>query len=415
MSVRGLPTFRVYAQKEARMPRTAGFIALLAWTLALPVGAGAGSTPTYTYRRVILVSWDGVRRDVLLDLLDADPNRPCWKGGTVFPVATGRPSPSGGPGYTCLPTLAGVRPPDAPSGSPAYGPFQIIASHTTDDGETTTQPQHASMLSGLNADDHGLESNVSRTRMRAGATIYERLMDAFDPPRGGRRNGFLFRTQHSAGEKYIGTRTTYWAKRSEALQIATGRGIEDEDRPGPLQHVEESFARWQADAEARGMSAPSFFMFLHFKGPDLHGHVAGDRSRQYRQAIVGSDGRLYRLLEAVRARKWVDVGVLVTTDHGFGGTLHGRGGGRSVFNTWIAAHNVRLTTDHVPLRTPADYCASHKNPDACLTEGPDVPMPDEDVVPNVFVTFVVPTLLDMFGVDWRTSTPPVAGRSLYRP
>ena len=39
-----------------------------------------------------------------------------------------------------------------------------------------------------------------------------------------------------------------------------------------------------------------------------------------------------------------------------------------------------------PLRTADDYCASHEDPQSCLTVGQEEPMPDEDVVPNVFVT-----------------------------
>jgi hypothetical protein len=41
-------------------------------------------------------------------------------------------------------------------------------------------------------------------------------------------------------------------------------------------------------------------------------------------------------------------------------------------------------------------------------------MPPEDVVPNVLITSVTPTLLDMFGVEWRMSTG-IEGVSLYQP
>jgi hypothetical protein len=41
-------------------------------------------------------------------------------------------------------------------------------------------------------------------------------------------------------------------------------------------------------------------------------------------------------------------------------------------------------------------------------------MPVTDVVPNVYVTSITPTLLDMFGVEWRTTTS-IEGVSLYAP
>jgi len=401
------------------MAKTVASLTLLAAALALFVAAGpigrAGAQPTGDYQRVVLVSWDGVRRDVMQRLLDADPATPCWRDGTVFPVSTGRLNSSGQPGYTCLPTLAGIKPAGVPAESPAYDPFQIVASHTTNDGETYTKPQHASMLSGYTVSDHLLWGNKSRARMPEGATIYERLMNAFDPVTPTGRNGYIFRTHHSADRKYVGSSIYYWAKRSKALQVATGHGNEEEDRTGALQYAAASFARWKADADARGGGAPSFFMFLHFKNPDTMGHVGGDASPAHYKAITVADKRLYLLMEMLRSYGWDDAAIIVTTDHGFDGVYHSRNAGRIVVNTWIAAHNVQLSTDGIPLRTAEDYCASQQDPADCLANGPEVPMPPEDVVPNVYVTSITPTILDMFGVEWRTSAPLIAGASLYQP
>src|SRR5512139_1994851 len=117
--------------------------------------------PSGDYQRAVLVSWDGVRRDVLFALLYvSDPTQPCWEKGTVFPVPAvwpGAPAP-----YTCLPGLGGARPWDAAADQPAYPPFQMVASHTTNDGNTMTKPQHASMLTGLNTETHGITLNESK-------------------------------------------------------------------------------------------------------------------------------------------------------------------------------------------------------------------------------------------------------------
>jgi hypothetical protein len=338
---------------------------------------------------------------------------PCWANSDVFPVATGRIDAQGAPVYTCLPTLAGALPADAPVGSPTYAPFQVMASHTTNDGNTMTKPQHATMLTGLNTVTHGLETNRTKGAVDPGVTIYEIFMDAYDPlPEDGRRNGQIFRTLHAASRKYVGRAIYRWAKRSRALQVATGNGNDEGDRPGPLKKADKYFARWQKDQFDLGLPDTAFFMLLHFKSPDWAGHRAGPGSSAYLRTIVQSDRKLYTLLEMLRSYGWEDTAILLTTDHGFHRGHHGRDAGRNVFNTWMAAYNVTLDIDQIPMRTAHDYCASHSDPAACLAEGPEEPMPPEDVVRNVMVTSITPTLLDMFGIEWRTTTG-VEGVSLY--
>ena len=377
-----------------------------------PPAQAAG--PEGDFRRAVLVSWDGVRRDVLFDLLYvSDPAKPCWDKGNVFPVPTAWPGAA--TPYTCLPGLGGARPPDAAPNEPAYPPFQMLTSHTTNDGNTMTKPQHASMLTGLNTLMHGIPTNETKGPLQPGVTIYEILMNAFDPLSPfGERDGYKFRTLQSSSRKYVGRQITRWASGSDALQIDTSNGNDAGDRPGPLSRAELAFERWKQDELERGLPDTAFFVMLHFKSPDWAGHKAGAGSPQYRRAIVETDRKLYTLLEMLRAYGWDDAAVLVTTDHGFARDQHARDGGRNVFNTWLAAFNVALNSDELPLRTPHDYCLSHSDPDACLVAGPAEPMPAEDVVPNFMVTAVTPTLLDMFGVEWRTTTG-IEGVSLYQP
>ena len=397
--------------------------AIVAWSLVAGIGTanlpGAAHAqaigPAGDFQRAILVSWDGVKRETLHELLEvADPSEPCW-GGDSFPVDTGRVDAQGQPIYTCLPTLAGLRPADAPEGSPAYAPFQMIACHTTNDGNTMTKPQHASMLTGLNTETHGLPLNNTKGAVEPGVTIYEYLMNTFDPANAfGDRDETIFRTVHAGSKKYVGRSITRWAKKNDALQIATSAGNDSNDRPGGVRKARKYFERWKRDEIELGRSDTDFFAFFHFKSPDWSGHRAGVGSNAYRRQIVRTDRKLYELLELLRSYGWSDTAVLVTTDHGFHKAHHGRSGGRHVFNTWLAAYNVELTVDHIPMRTAQDYCASHSNPEDCLTNGPEVPMPPEDVVPNVILTALTPTLLDMYGVEWRTSTP-IEGVSLYVP
>jgi hypothetical protein len=270
------------------------------------------------------------------------------------------------------------------------------------------------MLTGYNATDTGIMDNVSVARVPVGATVYERLMNAYDPVGpDGKRNGKILRTSHSASKKYVGSSIVYWAKKSRALQFFSGHGSEEEDALGPLTYVAKAFSMWRHDVDTLGLDEPRFFVFMQFKLPDITGHLNGEQSRQYREAIVDTDRRLYLLMEMLRGQGWDDAAIIVTTDHGFHDIHHLRNGGRDSFNTWMAAWNVHLTTDGVPLRTPEDYCAEYVDPADCLANGPAEPMPARDIVPNVYVTFVVPTILDMFGVDWN-GDPKLKGQSLYR-
>jgi hypothetical protein len=291
----------------------------------------------------------------------------------------------------------------------------MIASHTTNDGNTMTKPQHASMLTGLNTAPQGIPTNETKGPLQPGVTIYEILMNALDPLSSlGERNGYVLRTLQASSRKYVGRQITRWASGSDALQIDTSNGNDAGDRPGPLTRAERAFETWKQDELERGLAETNFFVMLHFKSSDWAGHKAGAGSSQYRRAIVETDRKLYALLEMLRSYGWEDAAVLVATDHGFHRDQHTRDGGRDSFNTWLAAYNVALNTDQVPLRTPEDYCASHSDPEACLSLGPEEPMPPDDVVPNVLVTAVTPTLLDMFGVEWRTTTS-IEGVSLYHP
>jgi len=392
---------------------------VLPWLVVPSIPAESASLtvpPSGDYQRAVLVSWDGVRRDVLMDLLEvSDPAVPCWTNGDVFPVATGRLDSEGAPLFTCLPALAGAVPGDAEPGSPAYAPYQVLPCHTTNDGTTMTKPQHASMLTGQNAETHGLVGNRTKGQLAAGTNVFEYLMDTYDPVDiDGDRNGFIFRTHMSSDRKYVGRALYRWAKKSKALQRATGHGNGKGTRPGPLRHAEKTFDRWKKSEVELGLAETDFFMFLHFKTPDWAGHRNGADSKAYRRVITQTDRKLYTLMEMLRFYGWEDAAILITTDHGFNKVHHTRDAGRNVFNTWLGAYNVNLTVDHIPIRTADDYCESFTKPEDCLADGPDEPMPAEDAVPNVILTVVLPTLLDMFGIEWEGTTP-IEGVSLYTP
>ncbi|MGQ9641144.1 MAG: alkaline phosphatase family protein [Candidatus Bathycorpusculaceae bacterium] len=71
--------------------------------------------------------------------------------------------------------------------------------------------------------------------------------------------------------------------------------------------------------------ANSFFLFVHYREPDVAGHTFDENSQNYENAIIECDnqmGRILSILDGEGIRN--STAILVTTDHGFseGGTSH---------------------------------------------------------------------------------------------
>ena len=117
-----------------------------------------------------------------------------------------------------------------------------------------------------------------------------------------------------------------------------------------------------------------FFLFVEFEEPDEQGHVYGEGSDQYRDALLGLDGWLGRIRGRLQ-EEGLTSGTLIylTTDHGF---KEGGNGHRNQPHTFL------ITNDGAVDRAAGDR---------------------KDVTP---------TILDRFGVDLGSATPPLNGRSL---
>lgn len=268
----------------------------------LPSPARAGD-------RVVLVSWDGIRRDVLANLLQWQPldqipmQCPKARHDPVMPVECNGY-------YTCLPTLC---------------KFQIVDSAVTE-GKPLTRPQHAQMLSGYGPRETGEITNAGRRSLPPGLSIYERIA-------AGRSDVF---TVHIAGRKYVGAGIIRWAKSSGALRLDMRRGARD-DYTG-----RNTTAKVGPALDEVGDSP--FFLFVHYKAADVLGHSVGDGGSQYREAIVQNDNQLGDLLKLLEARGLLDTTeVFVTTDHGFHGIFHVNPNDSLVNETWFASYRHNLS------------------------------------------------------------------------
>ena len=279
--------------------------AAIVFPLATPAEAIAAD-------RIMLVSWDGIRHDVLNELLQWQPlgetpeNCPAVRHAPRVPTECN--------GYlTCLSTLCN---------------FQIIGSSVVE-GKPLTRPQHAQMLSGYGPAETGDITNAGKLSLPPGFTIYERIQAARPE---------LFNV-HIAGRKFVGQGIIRWAVDAGALDMDLRRGGRD-DYTGI-----NTTARVVTALDAVGASP--FFMFVHYKAADVIGHSAGDRGRPYREAIIQNDVQLGEVMNLLSTRELLPTTeVFVTTDHGFHGIFHLKEDDPAIIDTWFASlrHNLLPTS-----------------------------------------------------------------------
>jgi hypothetical protein len=287
-------------------------------TIALTVGVPAASAAAGD--RVVLISWDGIRRDTLQELLqwqelDETPEAcPNARHEIVMPTECN--------GYlTCLPNLCN---------------FQIIDSAVVE-GKPLTRPQHAQMLSGYGPEETGEITNAGTQDLPPGLSVYERIAAA--------RNDVF--TVHIAGRKFVGMGIIRWAVRSEALRMDMRRGGRD-DYTG-INTTKRVVTALDTIADS------PFFLFVHYKAADVLAHSVGDGSKQYREAIIQNDLQLGAVLQLLINRELLPTTeVYVTTDHGFHGIFHVNDEDPAIVDTWFASlrHDLGLVHSSILDVTP---------------------------------------------------------------
>jgi len=158
-----------------------------------------------------------------------------------------------------------------------------------------TKDQHATMLTGRTAGEHGVWGNDSPGPVPAGLTVFERLRVA----RPGMRIAFL-----SGKCRNVGPET--FANAVPAIDVLMAC------TPGGHGYRPEAVA-----AEAARLAAlwagQDFLIFVHFSEPDHSGHRFGVESARYRAAIAADDALLGEILDAAPGAQAIVLG-----DHGFG-------------------------------------------------------------------------------------------------
>ena len=281
------------------------------WAIAFSLFMALGAAPAEAGDRVVLVSWDGIRRDVLYELMhyqpvDATPVAcPNARHPAEMPVPCGNY-------LTCLPNLCR---------------YQLIDSYCVE-GKPLTRPQHAQMLTGYGPLETGEITNAGKRAVPPGMTIYERIDTHRDD----------VTTVHIAGRKFVGRGIIKYAKKGGALDIDTRRGGRD-------QYTGRNTTRRFEQQMEKFIGGP-FFAFIHYKGPDVIAHRSSHKSVQYREAIVQADKQLGALQALIEGAGVLDeTEILITTDHGFDGIFHVNGDLGPVTSTWIGSKDNGLMSN----------------------------------------------------------------------
>ncbi len=336
---------------------------LCAAQLAFPgavLAAAAESAKPREIGNVVVVGWDGTRRENLKALLSA-----------------GR-----------LPNLAKL-----------IGKGCLAWTEVTT-GATATKPGWAEILTGYSAVRLGILNNRRYRPIPPGYTVFERLKSFFGAGRiatifiTGKINNLGVRGPHEICANCVSrdaahAKTHWWDKGGfTSSKTADGKPPRWVHRDGePYFNAQGSFDLYSpalGSSERVGRQALAaldkyrggpFFAFVHFEEPDEEGHVYGQNSREYREALESADhwlGEIVKKLDSLGlSGKTV---VFVTTDHG----MDEKG-----FQHYHA-------------------------PDTFLATDGKMKLKDGDRKD------VAPTILEAYGVDLKSIRPPLDGKSLIR-
>jgi len=259
-------------------------------------------------RNLILISWDGLDRSVLYELLAKQK----------------------------LPNLAALI---------REGSLQEIE---VTGHPTVTKPGHAEMLTGLDAATTGVFSNTDYRPIPAGHTILERVQDHL----GGRDKLRIFMVTSKVA--HVGGRGPgEQRKRRQAAPPGADDTPELETRGEPFYLTKrrlDVFDSDQRSADETGplclkylaqFKEPRFLAFLHFSDPDHAGHKHGIDSREYREAAIACDDWLGKIVGWLNEQGLRDVTpIYVTTDHGF--DEHGKSHSNAPHG-WLATNDKCVT------------------------------------------------------------------------
>ncbi len=208
----------------------------------------------------------------------------------LFSPAVALAQPDSAAPRLILISIDGLRP-DAitPESAPrltALGNAGVSAANAINDLPSATLPNHATMLSGLVSDRHGLILNNDLP----GVFPYPTLMN------------------HSAR---AGLRVGFFVSKSKLLHLADPAALATSEYAAETGLLVERLIEQLSELDV---------VILHLRDPDSTGHRSGWMTPDYVAAVATSDAHIGRLLDALGPE--AQTIIMVTADHGGDGTNH---------------------------------------------------------------------------------------------
>jgi arylsulfatase A-like enzyme len=211
---------------------------------------------------------------------------------TVFVVLCGAPLFAGS--RVVLISVDGLRP-DAITAETAPNMSALKDRGTTatsayNDLPSATLTNHATMLTGLSADVHGLLLDFALPGTIPQKTIFDYAAEA-------------------------GLRTAFSATKTKFTFLAHAESIDTLDIDGDTAGVVDRFFSLLKSDQPD-------LAFIHIRNPDSAGHAHGWMSPEYLDAVALTDSYIGRILEAIDSGLDEDTYLILTADHGGEGPNH---------------------------------------------------------------------------------------------
>lgn len=108
-----------------------------------------------------------------------------------------------------------------------------------------------------------------------------------------------------------------------------------------------------ANKELEKLKGKNFFAFIHFQEPDEEGHLFGEHSKEYKEALIDNDRRLGEILKSVEKFGLnKNLRIFIVSDHGF--DIIGSGRPDDMEHDTDAARGTFLVSDQPLSRTIGD-------------------------------------------------------------
>lgn len=183
---------------------------------------------------------------------------------------------------------------------------------------STTLPSHTSMLTGVDADQHGITWNSDEVADRGHVEV---------PTVFG-----LAKARGHATAAFFGKAKLHHLEAPNTIDYVRSPGGGLLDSRWSAERTASEVSRYlRSDAAAPGM------MFVHIAEPDYAGHGSGWMGRAYGRAVRLADGAVARVIADAEARLGRGhFTVIVTSDHGGHDRGHGSSDPRDTTIPWIA-------------------------------------------------------------------------------